>query len=112
MAEYKYGFQEVMRHARRMCVKYSSCENCPLAYAKCVASPDEWDNEDIATFERIVLRWVAMNREPQYPSWREWIEDTQYQYRGYDSLISWMNNTPIPADIAEKLGVKPKEKQR
>ena len=73
--------------------------------------------------ERIVMDWAAENPEPRYPTWKEW-QDTNFPNN--DALMrpcifeseeyfeckleidcEKCMNKPIPADIAEKLGIKP-----
>jgi hypothetical protein len=50
--------------------------------------------------ETIITTWVAEHTEPVYPSWWEWLAAG-----GLDP------DDPIPADIAQKLGIEPKEGQ-
>ena len=62
------------------------------------------------------MSWAAEHPEPVYPTWGDWLAEI--------GLISWGNNgdgvysvmvptfkmcTKIPADIAQKLGLQPKE---
>ena len=54
--------------------------------------------------------------EPVYPTWRDYLHSIGVLYNkhtagGDVTEIHWGNMmTPIPADIAEKLGIEPKEK--
>lgn len=56
----------------------------------------------------VVEKWAKEHTEPQYPTWMKWLAlegvtdacGFHFQYKAYQ---------PIPADIAEKLGLKPKE---
>ena len=104
-------FQEVAKHWKRMCNKYwrsTTCHGCPIAehegaYEACY--------NDVAKMEEVVLEWAAEHPEPVYPTWVDWLVD--------HGLIFVTSNTyafnflkatdPIPADIAEKLGIEPKE---
>lgn len=118
-------FQEVMRQWRRMC-ELHTCDNrdeselplCPLIIKHngypCDDAVTDLSQESVGQIEQIVTAWAAEHPEPVYPSWLEYIMDVQHDcvaaYNGgNDTLWKWMWTTPIPADIAEKLGVEPKE---
>ena len=107
-------FQEIAKHWKRMCKKYwssTTCHGCPIAenekaYEAC-ASIDL----DIQKMEECVMAWVAEYPEPVYPTWVEWLE-SQHILDDYHSNVACLNISalhPIPADIAQKLGLKPKE---
>ena len=126
------GFVEVMRTARRMC-RSNSCDNCILH--RCSDEMCIWENiparitdEVIAEMEAKILQWAAEHpnpSEPKHPTWREWQQANfpnksstirTCEYISYtDAHCSDYKdcgdcaNQPIPADIAEKLGIKPKE---
>lgn len=71
------------------------------------------------------MQWAAEHPEPVYPTWDEWqnsvfpdaeIDITPCTFGSRDRLncffekkCSTCNEQQIPADIAEKLGIKPKE---
>ena len=115
-------FSEVMRQARRMCASYAKCVDCPAIEA--CGSKGYFVINDIVEFERIVLNWVAENPEPQYPTWAEWHKEnfpnasaifTPCTFASTSELGCAKTNCracksfPIPADIAKKLGIRPKE---
>ena len=115
MAKYNY----VIKHFKRMCRYYNnraSQNECPL-YCKghgCNISHCRMLAFDDKKFQNVVMTWAETHKEPVYPSWMEYIMDVQHDcvaaYNGgNDTLWKWMWTTPIPADIAEKLGVEPKE---
>lgn len=126
-------FTEVMRQAKRMCKQYiDGCTGCPLVdnNERCLLEvgnidcvPQEFKLDVLAEVERIVMDWAAAHPEPRYPTWKEW-QDTNFPNN--DALMrpcifeseEYFNckegdgcekcmNKPIPADIAEKLGIKP-----
>ena len=126
-------FVEVMRQARRMCKSYGDeCGPCVLheKYGLCPLCaqtddhiPADWKLDNMADVERIVMDWAAAHPEPRYPTRKEW-QDTNFPNN--DALMrpcifeseEYFNckegdgcekcmNKPIPADIAEKLGIKP-----
>lgn len=129
-------FAEVMHQATRMCEYYEgsrtrSCTQCPLSRvnARCGHSLcldiGSINAEDAAEIERAVLAWAAEHPVPRYPTWNEWQHST-FTDAGYDmypcSFLSYTEckckgwsacdecrGRPIPADIAEKLGIKPIE---
>ena len=53
----------------------------------------------VAEFEEFITKWAEKHPEPVYPTWEAWIK----WQMGYDI------KDHIPVDIAEKLGIKPKE---
>lgn len=124
-------FAEVMQQANRMCASHEECSGC-LASDVCVfdtcilKSPIEVLNHE--KFERITINWAKEHLEPQYPTWKEWqqanfpnnsspIYPCEFMRRSNMYCFNFLGlggcgacaNQPIPADIAEKLGIKPKE---
>ena len=113
-------FQEVMKQWQRMCESMqggiSKCDNCPLLEVICQYRPNE--KEHFAEAEKIIANWAAKNPEPVYPTWKEWLEEQRVVVH-FDSVsekgtkVKWeltnKSNCRIPADIAEKLGIEPKE---
>ena len=121
MAEYV----EVMRQKKRMCDSYKNCKACPIS-----ESPDKkrehllctdfmYAHPDIA--EELIMKWVSENPESKYPTWREWhkaefpdagseIAPCHFMPRSEcckDYNCRNCDTQPIPAHIAEKLGIKP-----
>lgn len=118
-------FQEVMRQAARMCRAHEECDSCPIR-----AEMDDLGEKcpfcgalDAAAIERKIMGWAKEHPEPVYPTWKEW-QDTNFPNN--DALMrpcifeseeyfeckleigcEKCMNKPIPADIAEKLGIKP-----
>lgn len=128
-------FAEVMRQANRICVRHEKCNDCPLAhqidkFTNCDLNltPCDFTDETILQIEVKVNQWAAENPEPQYPTWREWqqanfpnnsspIHPCAFirrsdahctDYIGKNSCYD-CSNQHIPAEIAERLGIKPKE---
>lgn len=122
-------FTEVMRQARRMCESFSDghCSECPIGDAnvlECgITVTSGMDCEEV---ERCVMQWAEAHPEHAYPSWNEWYRqnfpaayynskricpmvfgDGKNCYRETD--CDRCRNHRIPADIADKLGIKPKE---
>ena len=119
-------FMEVMRAAKRMCKSIDDCADCPLTdlcyfdkYLK------EYDGSLIQQ-EAVIMKWDAENPELRFPTWRKWqqanfpnksstIRPCEFMRRSDAHCTDYMGrnscddccNQPIPADIAEKLGVKP-----
>lgn len=127
-------FCEVMKQKMRMCdyIKktYSyKCSNCGLSVDNnhvllCGLFMEQYPDES----EKIIMDWAKEHPEPQYPTWEEWQNDnfpnasniftacTFMNYRehrcpnygGHCVGIATCHTLPIPSDIAEKLGIKPK----
>ena len=121
-------FVEVMKQARRICLEHTGagCDGCPLHDDEGLACRfflDEKYFYDDDT-ERIVMNWAAEHPELVYPSWKEMWNDLFPQattipcpeiYFGVkccdadDKYCVVCKDKPIPAEIAKKLGIKPKE---
>lgn len=119
-------FTEVMRQALRMCKTQEDCGSCPIGDAdelECgITVTSEMDCEEV---ERRVMQWAQEHPETVYPTWDEWqnsvfpdaeIDITPCTFGSRDRLncflekkCSTCKEQQIPADIAEKLGIKPKE---
>ena len=111
-------FVQTMKDWRRMCQfldkEYgnSSCDNCPLG--GCSAVYEMCGKENCANMERDISAWATEHPEPVYPNWSQWLvsvgvipkEIDNSQYR---AIIELGLIKPIPADIAQKLGIEPKE---
>lgn len=55
---------------------------------------------------------MAEFNEPVYPTWFEYLYDiSNLDYFDFIELYTWMRHTPIPADIAQKLEIEPKNGQ-
>lgn len=107
-------FQEVMRQWGRYCEGYTAnhnddCAGCPFeidgscnSYAK--------DNAQYAEhIEKHVMAWAAAHPEPVYPTWGQYFRRYYgLEYcKGHEMLLE-----NIPADIAQKLGVEPRETKK
>ena len=111
------------------CALYKRYGSCPLHAQTDYHIPADWKLDNMPEVERIVMDWAAKNPEPRYPTWVEWW-DENFQGKGrrmftpcsfvppaklgcsigMDGCMKapykcW--HTPIPADIAEKLRIKP-----
>lgn len=119
-------FQKVMKQAKRMCeASGDTCLSCPAdGGGTCVFIKSPWSltEEKIADAERIVMDWAEKHPEPRYPTWKEWQEanfpnanvkvspcafSDSKSFRCMNHECDACRDFPIPADIAEKLGVKP-----
>lgn len=117
-------FTEVMRQAKRMCeARNGECSGCGLwLLGRTVCAMSGIMTCGMAEeAERIVMYWAAANPEPRYPTWAEWQRANfpnakrnicLMNFVGHNACFNqdWCDtclNQPIPADIAEKLGVKP-----
>ena len=119
-------FSEVMRQAKRMCESFSDgCSECPIGDANVLeCGTTVTSGMDCEEVERRVMQWAAEHPEPVYPTWREWQKSmfpdghkhiTPCIFGSRDRFKCWGKTCyvcmeqQIPADIAEKLGIKPKE---
>lgn len=97
-------FTQTMKDWKRMCGSFFYCHECPLG--RCPSPPKSiWDTgKSFDDMEKAIDKWAAEHPEPQYPTWGEWLLKT------YHIPSSRLFDQSIPADIAEKLGLEPKEK--
>ena len=119
-------FSELVRIKKRICIKYASsgCIGCPIDHSSgglCgVISISGYSDNIFTEFEEALLSWAAENPEPVYPMWCEWLADKgvvdvarmPVDYSG--GIITEIKPSGkmyerIPAAVAEKLGIKPKE---
>ena len=118
-------FVQTMKNWRRMCKHYSdesmkngqlSCADmCPLGTNTACGVIEDALDSDIEDMAKAIAQWVEEHPEPVYPTWAEWLTDVG----AIPKVISWDEplveavydalQKPIPADIAEKLGIEPKE---
>lgn len=102
-------FNVTMWQWRRMCDRMekdhpgNGCEYCPARRFNCGAIFEMDLDTSWGELSDVVEKWAKEHPEPQYPTWGEFLQMT-YHNRNYAAIFI----TPIPADIAEKLGVKPK----
>lgn len=104
MAE--HSFREVMHEVNRLCMAQNNCDNdCPLENMGCCGNFGAHcsDPLQVERIEDTVIAWAAEHPELVYPTWGTWLAERF----GYDLREIIYN--PIPGDIAEKLGIEPKE---
>lgn len=103
-------FQEVMRQINRICSYYQAkCEDsgCLLCHVCGVIGNHSSNAKRAMRIEDLVTKWAAEHPEPIYPTWYEWLI-MMGAVGSVEDLFSNLQR-PIPADIAEKLGIEPKE---
>ena len=111
-------FEKTMRDWKRLCDTMSkeygsdSCKYCPLDHLSICGAIWEISQDAFGKIEEKVKKWAVENPEPQYPTWLDYLHTVGLVIKtencttyGFD-FTKAMN--PIPADIAEKLGLKPK----
>lgn len=113
-------FVQVMPQFMRLCDSYKHCDDCPIRQAgfNCDCDHQGYSKTGAAEIEHIIMSWAAEHPEPVYPTWKEWLEEQRVVVH-FDSVnekgkkVKWeltnKSNCPIPADIAEKLELKPQK---
>jgi hypothetical protein len=88
---------------------------CPLNNIDfCNKNSGEKTNADFPEVERRTMAWAVEHPEPVYPSWGAWLEKqgvvklVQEDGASYYALLREIED-PISPDIAQKLGIEPKE---
>lgn len=121
---------DFLKNWKRMCnsmTEMDGCEDCPIVKnthgARCGDMPCEM--HDVESIVREVEKWAAENPEQVYPTWIEWLKsmgvvpymmglvvtrgaDNGHFHDGHVNITAKALEA-IPADIAEKLGIEPKE---
>jgi len=121
-------FQEMVREFHRLCetqrrLHKNTCDKCPIkiatmgtmfqCYRYVLEKPEDAEN--------IIMSWAAENPEPVYPTWGEWFAEQGELSANWKDLrvvscsgkssagIIGLFYNEIPSDIAQKLGIEPKE---
>lgn len=121
---------QMLKDWRRMCnamTAMNGCEDCPIVRnthgARCGDMP--YEMQDVESIAREVKKWAAEHLEPVYPTWIEWLKsmgvvpymtglvvtrgaDDGHFHDGHVNITAKALEA-IPANIAEKLGIRPKE---
>ena len=113
---------------KSLCSDKESGYVCPLRNnGLCSKTIASLTDKDIISGENIITAWAAEHPEPVYPTWAEWLIEQglaehktvfSHEYHtdalyvtDFDTALKETVHTPIPANIAEKLGLKPKERK-
>ena len=110
MAEYS----EVIKQFKRMCksVTPAKCTRgkCPMGCEN-IGQCRKIAFEQPSCFEDIVMAWAAEHPEPVYPTWKEYFAELYGSGVFGQPLmaVGLLCEDHIPADIAQKLGIEPKE---
>ena len=114
-------FVQTMKDWRRMCLSYKSCDDCPMmdadGWAHILCSEGGIQSAVPEIQEAVIEKWATENPEPVYPTWGEWLHSQkvvgvhamQAPSQNVYYPVEGKMNTSIPADIAQKLGIEPKE---
>lgn len=103
-------FSEVVKQFKRMCKSISAAKciggECPMGCefgCKNIGQCRRIVIEEYDKFEKLVMAWAVKNPEPVYMTWSEWFESLSL---GIEIINA---DKEILAEIAEKLGIEPKE---
>lgn len=114
-------FVHVMKDWRRMCQhmekEYGNrcCDHCPLD--GCYAVYGALSNENFLNMEHDIVAWSTEHPESIYPRWCDWLAEqgVLVSANSFPNMRYWYTmdmekmEQPIPANIAKKLGIEPKE---
>lgn len=114
-------FVQTMKDWRRMCRAVpgksegkSICSDkesgyvCPLSYSGlCCKAIESQTDEDVISGENIIMSWSA-EHPIVYPTWVEWLRQIGVVPRDQKCFHDWLLK-PIPAEMAQNLGIEPKE---
>lgn len=121
-------FIEVVRAKRRMCNAHAKeCSECKLQGNCSLLNACGYSDDDVKKLENEVMLWAAEHPEPVYPTWVEWLSKQGFVKLNEGQFVRQAENeyiyecktvailtdkaaAPIPADIAQKLGIEPKKK--
>ena len=113
-------FVQTMKDWKRMCSAMEklrpddSCNGCRVEGYGCPAIYEDDSHVDYADVQNKVAVWAAEHPEPQYPTWGEYLASIGVMKpaqpdKAYEVWFTQLYSTNIPADIAHKLGIEPKE---
>ena len=105
-------FKKVMEQWRRFCKSHSNCGECEFD-GKGICCETHLSGVPYSDIELRIMSWAAEHPEPVYPTWRDLFEIMGANIR-CDGTVQFQllaADKPIPADIAQKLGIEPKEVQ-
>ena len=104
-------WMEVMSQFDRMCRHYQRKRECPMGCPMNGVNISQCRKvafEQPEVTEKTVMDWAAEHPEPVYPTWFEYLYAINNpDYFDLTEFYTWMRHTPIPADIAQKLGIEP-----
>lgn len=107
-------WMEVMNQFDRMCSYYQRVHECPMGcpmngvnISQCRKIAFECPD----SVERTVMSWAAEHPAPVYPSMAKYLEQFGIIIRcdGTMQADFFKAHEPMDADIAQKLGIEPKE---
>jgi hypothetical protein len=110
-------FVTVMSEFMRLCDSFKHCEDCPVNQAgfSCDCDNQGYSKTGAKELEHIIMKWASEHPEPVYPTWADYISALVIKdictgkISGPETVLTYAMNTHIPADIAQKLGIEPKE---
>lgn len=105
-------FVDIMNIKHRMDNYYGDCSaGCPLYISNfCCISEESLTTEDYKEAEKIMLKW-AEEHPMEYPYMIDILQDIFHMPRGLSiqNIWEWLNTIRISEEVAEKLGVQPRE---
>jgi hypothetical protein len=89
----------------------TKCGNCPLGESRlCSFEISDIGDYELQEAETCITTWAAEHPEPKYPTWEDFLESVGLgEFVSGTARLAWLRETHIPADIAQKLGIEPKE---
>lgn len=109
-------FSEVIKQKKRMCNSTLCCK-CDIYHAcgEDLSHCEPFIINNPQRAEEIIMRWAAEHPEPVYPTWMAWLINVgaiPKSIRWDEPLVEAVYDAiqkHIPADLAQELGIKPKE---
>ena len=107
-------FVDVLRQFDRMCWYYQRKRECPMGCPMNGVNISQCRKlafEEPKDTEKTVMAWAAEHKEPVYPSFLEWLHKVLPNLNGQNDheAILELIKTPILDELAQKLGIEPKE---
>lgn len=105
-------FQEVMKQWRRFCKSHSNCGECEFD-GKGICCETHLSGVPYSDIELRIMSWAA-EHPVVYPTWGEYLASIGVMKpaqpdKAYEVWLTQIYSTTIPDDIAQKLGIAPKE---
>lgn len=65
------------------------------------------DMEKMEEIGTKIMEWAKAHSPERYPTWYEYLEAIGANVASGATLVDWLIEHEIPADVAEKLGIEP-----
>lgn len=107
-------FYKTVSDWKRMCLTYSdsgNCQGCPLVTNSVCGELYGASSTDIRRAGATITAWAAVNPEPTYPTYLQWLHTQLPELRGLSDsqAVHALAVTRLDPETADRLGIQPEE---